>query len=91
MTGTTLTNVTLRLDADTLAKLERRVRFTTEADVQALVADALNGYLRLGVLAADGGQFFLKVPGRDDMIKMHFPFAAPPGDVAAAAHQEQAG
>lgn len=42
MTDTTLTEVALPLDAETLSKLARSARFDREADVQDLVAGALD-------------------------------------------------
>lgn len=80
MTGTPLT---LQISAEILEKLRKRVDVKDDAGLRALVADALNTYMRLGTLAADGVTFFARDKGKEDLVRVHFPFDPDPRASAA--------
>ncbi len=66
--------VTIVLSAEVLARLRKQVNFRTVGDVQAIVADALNSYLQLGRLRANGAEFFAGQDENGPLVRLHFPF-----------------
>ncbi len=75
--GTTSSSVKscdFRLSEELVKKLSLQVSFETEADLRCLIADALNTYLHLGTLRAQGLQFFAVDPMSKNMRRLRFSF-----------------
>ena len=54
--GRALSEISLTLSADMVAALRERVRFDSDADIAAFVADAVAVYAQLGALSRTPGQ-----------------------------------
>ena len=65
------------LTPEILEKIEAQVTLPDQAALNRFMVDALNTYLQLGRLHARGGDFLFQPDGRDDPVKLHFPFAPP--------------
>ncbi len=67
--------VTIVLNPEILNKMRKQVAFSTQADVQNLVADAINSYPHLGNLDASGVSILACESGLDGALaRLHFPF-----------------
>ncbi len=74
-----LSNVSITLSQEVLDKLGRQVSFRTAADVQRLVADAINTYVQLGQISASGAKVFARDGDDGKPVRLHFPFDPRPG------------
>ncbi len=66
--------VNIVLNQDLLNKMRKQVAFETRADVQQLVADAINSYLQLGSLDASGMRVLAQKGTDGELMHLRFPF-----------------
>ncbi len=55
----------MNISDDVINKLKSQVEFSSEADIQQFIADALNSYIELGQLMSHGGKLQLHMPNGD--------------------------
>lgn len=75
---------TMHLSSEIVDVLRKRVDVKDELGLRALVADAINTYVRLGTLAAGGATFYARDKGKEGLVRVHFPFDPDPRKSAPA-------
>ncbi len=68
------TEVNIVLNQEILSGMRKQVAFETQADVQELVADAINSYLHLGNLDASGMRILAQNGTDGELMHLRFPF-----------------
>ena len=71
-------DLSFTLTPEILEKLRAQVTLPDQAALNQFMVDAINSYLHLGQLHAQGGDFLFQPKAQDDPVKLHFPFAPLP-------------
>lgn len=64
----------LRVHHVVVERISQIVALRGDGSVNAFLADALNTYVHLGLLNADGAQFFARQPSSQTLVPLTFPF-----------------
>lgn len=72
----------ITLDEKTLEKIQQVVKVEDKSAMIQFVTDALNSYMHLGQMAANGAQFLARDGDDGEPRRMRFPFETQPSEAA---------